>query len=292
MYKKEWNMVLQLSAFADEASANFAEQIAALREERIPFIELRGLDGKNVADLTDAEAETYAEMLKKGGIRVWSIGSPLGKIGIDDDFAQHLRKAERVYRLAKIFATDKVRVFSFYTSSPEKDAEKVYARMAEMAALAEKYGVKLYHENEKEIFGDRAERCLSLLKRVPGLGCVFDPANFVQCGEDIPAALSLLGGRIDYYHVKDALYAGGEVVPAGLGDGHVAEMIAQIGGDTVLTLEPHLAVFEGYAGIDHTQLKNKFAYPSQRAAFAAAAEALRGLLKGTGFREENEKWIK
>ena len=56
-------MVLRLSAFADEASANFAEQIAALREERIPFIELRGLDGKNVADLTDAEAETYAEML-------------------------------------------------------------------------------------------------------------------------------------------------------------------------------------------------------------------------------------
>ena len=39
-------MTLHLSAFADEASADFAEQIRALREERIPYIELRGLDGK------------------------------------------------------------------------------------------------------------------------------------------------------------------------------------------------------------------------------------------------------
>ena len=285
-------MTLHLSAIADEASADFAEQIRALREERIPYIELRGLDGKNVSELTDAEAERYAAMLKEGGIRVWSIGSPLGKIGIKDDFEAHLRKAERVFRIAHIFGTEKVRVFSFFTDTPEKDEEKVIARMKKMQGLAENCGVRLYHENEKHIFGDTAARCDALLRRVPGLGCVFDPANFVQCNEDVSSALALLRERVDYYHIKDALFAGGEVVPAGCGDGQIGELVGGIAGDTVLTLEPHLSVFEGYAQIDATQLKNKFSYPSQRAAFAAAAEALRCVLKDKGFCEEGEKWIK
>ena len=285
-------MILHLSAFADEASADFAGQIRALREERIPYIELRGLDGKNVSELTDEEAERYAAMLEEGGIRVWAVGSPLGKIGIEDDFEAHLRTAERVFRLAHIFGTEKVRVFSFFTDTPEKDEERVIARMIRMKELADGCGVRLYHENEKHIYGDTAARCDTLLRRVPGLECVFDPANFVQCNEDIPAALALLRSRIGYYHIKDALFAGGEVVPAGSGDGHIGELIGGIGGDTVLTLEPHLAVFEGYAQIDRTQLKNKCAYPSQRAAFAAAAEALRSVLKEQGFREEEGKWIK
>ena len=285
-------MILHLSAFADEASADFAGQIRALREERIPYIELRGLDGKNVSELTDEEAERYAAMLEEGGIRVWAVGSPLGKIGIEDDFEAHLRTAERVFRLAHIFGTEKVRVFSFFTDTPEKDEERVIARMIRMKELADGCGVRLYHENEKHIYGDTAARCDTLLRRVPGLECVFDPANFVQCNEDIPAALALLRSRVGYYHIKDALFAGGEVVPAGFGDGHVGEVIGGIAGDTVLTLEPHLAVFEGYAQIDRTQLKNKFAYPSQRAAFAAAAEALRCVLKEKGFCEEGETWIK
>ena len=67
-------MNIRLSAFADEASANFAEQIRVLREERIPYIELRGLDGKNVSDLTEEEAKRYKEMLDEGGIAVWSVG--------------------------------------------------------------------------------------------------------------------------------------------------------------------------------------------------------------------------
>lgn len=284
-------MNIRLSAFADEASANFAEQIRVLREERIPYIELRGLDGKNVSDLTEEEAKRYKEMLDKGGIVVWSIGSPLGKVWLGDDFEAHLKKAAHTFRLAKLFATEKVRVFSFYTKTPGEDEAEVFSRMTRMAELAAEYGVTLYHENEKEIYGDTAERCGRLLNAVPSLRCVFDPANFVQCGQDVSSALALLEQRIDYYHIKDAL-ADGTVVPAGEGKGCVSRMIAGIGKDTVLTVEPHLAVFEGYANIDRTQLKNKYVYATPQEAFAAAVSALRTVLTANGYREENEKWIK
>ena len=69
-------------------------------------------------------------------------------------------------------------------------------------------------------------------------------------------------------------------------------MIAGIGKDTVLTVEPHLAVFEGYADIDRTQLKNKYVYATPQEAFAAAVSALRTVLTANGYREENGTWIK
>ena len=285
-------MKIQLSAFADEASADFKKQIAALQRERIPYIELRGLDGRNVADLDEKEAEKYRRMLDEGGIAVWSIGSPLGKIGIKDDFSEHLRKAENVFRLAEIFGTRRVRVFSFYTDNPERDEEEVFARMRAMQELAERYGVVLCHENEKEIYGDLPARNAKLLEKVPGLRYVFDPANYVQCGADIEEALALLEDKTDYYHIKDALYDTAEVVPAGEGDGQLRRVVAGIRKDTVLTLEPHLAVFEGYAQIDRTQLKNKYAYSSSEEAFSAAAAALRGILRENSFAEENGIWKK
>ena len=78
----------------------------------------------------------------------------------------------------------------------------------------------------------------------------------------------------------------------GEGDGGVRRVVAGIRKDTVLTLEPHLAVFEGYAQIDRTQLKNKYAYSSSEEAFSAAAAALRGILRENSFAEGNGIWKK
>ena len=41
-----------LSAFADEASADIHEQIAACKQNGIGFIELRNVNGKNISDFT------------------------------------------------------------------------------------------------------------------------------------------------------------------------------------------------------------------------------------------------
>ncbi len=285
-------MNIQLSAFADEAACEYETQLKILREERIPCIELRGLDGKNVADLSEEEAKRYAGQTQQAGIKVWSIGSPLGKIGIDDDFDAHLKKAEHVFRIARIFGTEKIRVFSFYTKTPEADREEVMRRMREMVQLAESCGVVLYHENEKEIYGDTAARCADLLNCNRGLKSVFDPANYVQCGENVPAALHLLRPATGYYHIKDALYADGEVVPAGKGDGCLLEVLEGITEDTVLTLEPHLAVFAGYSHLERTERKMKYEYQSSRESFACAAEALRVLLRKCSFKEEDGVWKK
>ena len=283
---------VRICAFADEASPDLMGQIAALKEEGISLIELRGVNGRGVAELTEEEARAVRRRLDENAVSVWAPGSPIGKIAVGDDFQAHLAQAEHLFRLAAILGTERVRIFSFYTSAPERDEETVFARLDRLAELAASYRVKLYHENEKAIYGDTAERCVRLLNAVPGLGCVYDPANFVQSGEDIDKAHRLLFDRADYFHIKDARCRDGAVLPAGEGDGGLRRLIGSLARDTVLTLEPHLAVFAGYERLDRTGLRGSFVYPSQRAAFAAAAEALRVLLRENAFREVNGTWIK
>ena len=54
-------MSIRLCAFADEAASDRAGQIQALRENRISLLEIRGVDGVNIADLTEEASDDYAE---------------------------------------------------------------------------------------------------------------------------------------------------------------------------------------------------------------------------------------
>lgn len=277
--------MIRLSAFADEASKSLEGQIAALKRNGISYLEVRGINGTNVSKLTEEEATAYAKQLSDAGIQVWSIGSPLGKVKIDCDFEEYKETVAHVCRMAQIFGTDKIRVFSFHEAYESE--ETVYAYLREMVKIAERYGVQLYHENEKRIFGDTVERVLKIRDNVEGLKYVYDPANYLEVGEDSAYSLNTLHGMTDYFHIKDVISATGELVPAGCGDGRIGELVAKITDDKVLTLEPHLAVFQGYSEIDGSEMKNKFCFATNDEAFDAAVTALKTVLAEQGYQEKN-----
>jgi len=169
-----------------------------------------------------------------------------------------------------------------------------------MVGIASEYGVRLYHENEKKVYGDTGDRVLELMRDVQGLGFVFDPANYIQCGEPVAPLLDCLFDRTDYFHIKDVCVATDELVPAGEGDGEIPLLIDRIaasGRDAVLTLEPHLKIFDGYAAIDDSQMNHRFRYPTNEASFAAAVNALKALLLEAGYAAQAQKdhtvgWVK
>ena len=81
--------MIRLCAFADEYDTNLDVQIEGLKANGIRLIELRSVDGINVADLEEAAAQACYEKLKTAGIAVWAIGSPLGKVDIAEDFESY-----------------------------------------------------------------------------------------------------------------------------------------------------------------------------------------------------------
>lgn len=276
---------MKIYAFADEASLQLSGQIRALLENSLDGMEIRNVDGENVSALSPEKARAIRRRMDDAGLAVWSIGSPLGKADITDDFQGQSEMLKRMLEIADILGAAHLRLFSFYTPETDRDAwrDVVLERLGTFAEIARGSGVMLCHENEKGIFGDTAARCAELHHALPALHAVFDPANFVQCGEDAAAAWRLLRPYVRYLHIKDAL-PDGSVVPAGCGAGHIPEILADYAarGGAAVTLEPHLAEFVGLSALERagetSRIGAVYRYPTAEAALASAADALRKLL--------------
>ena len=277
---------LNIYAFADEASPMIDGQVQAMLRNGLQGLEIRNVDGVNVSDISLAKAREVRQKLADHGLIVWSVGSPIGKITIDGDHQTHIEKHRRTLEIAEALGAQNIRMFSYYLpegTDPESWHAAVIDRLGELLRYAEGTGIRLCHENEKGIYGDNAARCLQVLTELPQLYGVFDPANFVQCGQDTLEAWDMLKHRIFYLHIKDAV-ASGTVVPAGHGEGHVKDILtaymAQGGG--AVTVEPHLQQFAGLQNLERPgedrKLETAFHYRNHDESFDAACSALKALL--------------
>ncbi len=267
-----------LAVFGDEISPDLDEQLEHMEQEGIRFLELRGAFGKNVLELSNAELDQISKKLQARGMGVSAIGSPIGKISITEEFEPHFEKFKRALEIADWLGSSYIRLFSFYM--PREEGEAAYAkyrpevirRLNAFVNETQLWGMILLHENEKGIYGDTAERCADLLHAVgsTNLRAVFDPANFVQIGQQpFSHAFPLLDEQITYVHIKDAFFADGSVTVAGAGEGQLEEVLRALwerGYQGYLSLEPHLQSSGQYSGF------------SGPALFHEAATALKALV--------------
>ena len=276
-----------LSGFSDEIAPELDLQLAAIREWGLSHIELRAADGVNVSDFSTEKGKEVKNKLAGAGVSVSSIGSPIGKIGIEEDFAPHLEKLKRTLEIQKELGAPYLRMFSFYIPqgrAPEDFREEVLDRVGRMAEEAAAWDSVLLHENEKGIYGDNAPRCKELLEAFygPHFKAVFDFANFVQVGQQTLPAYELLKPYVEYVHVKDAQWGTGAVVPAGQGDGQVKEILTDLiggGWKGFLSLEPHLTDFAGLAALEQDPQKRGSALDG-KSAWKLALDSLQEILAG------------
>lgn len=270
---------MKLSAFADEASVDLSGQIKALQRNNIPYLEIRGVDGENIKDISYSKIKEIRTLLGENGIKVWSIGSPVGKDKVDNNFEKQIDDFKRMCEYAEMLDAKRIRMFSFFT----KDEGAVMECLGRFCEVAPK-SIIMCHENEKGIFGDDYESCVKIHRAFPQIKAVFDPANFVQCDVNTLDAWKALSPFVDYMHIKDAL-ADKSVVPAGYGIGNVKELIKmyKAQGGEVLTLEPHLMEFCGLKGLENGEsLNHKPVYTDTNEAFDAGVRALKSILTEIG----------
>ncbi len=269
----------KLSAFADEIGEDLALQIATLKANGVGNIELRGVWGKNILALTEAEVKRVKQQAQDAGIGFSAVGSPVGKFPLDGDFSLQLEALKKMLDYAAILEAPFIRMFSFYVPKDQDPAAvrgQVLDWLGQLILEAEKTAIVLAHENEKDIYGDVGDRCLDLFTtlRSPSFTGIFDFANFVQCDQrPYEDCWVKLKPYITYFHIKDAVMGTGQVVPAGKGDGDVERILAEAyaaGFDHFLTLEPHLSLAEANYGRTSPDL------------FATAVAALREILDRLG----------
>ncbi len=104
-------MKFKLAAFADEADGSLDGQISAMQKNGVDYLEIRGVDGENISDITADKARDIRARLDAAGISVWSLGSPFGKIGITEKFEPHLEKFNADLNL-RVFSAPIICAFS------------------------------------------------------------------------------------------------------------------------------------------------------------------------------------
>ncbi len=250
----------RLSAFADEVTEDFLAQVEYLAKEKVGFIEPRFINRKNIMDLSRSELDEARKLIRDHGLKVSAIGSPIGKVRLDEPFGPHLDKFKHAVELALFLETPFIRMFSYY--APEgKDIDEyrdqVMDRMAAKVDVVKDVDVTMVHENEARIYGHTAENCVDLIEAVGSekLRLAYDPANFVwgeKITNNVEVCWPVMQPYVVHVHIKDWKLGSKDVgsIP-GQGDGQIKELLAELAAmnyDACLTMEPHLKTGGQFGG--------------------------------------------
>ena len=249
-----------LSAFADEVTDDFSEQLSFLVSEDIQYIEIRFVNQKNILELNRNELVETKRMLDDSGIGVSAIGSPIGKVGINEPFMPHLEKFKHAVELADFFDSYLIRIFSYYAppgASIDNYRAEVLKRMKQKAALLEGTDIIMVHENETGIYGSSAEKCVDMVKSVGSRNfkLAYDPANFVwgqKISNNVEVCWPLMKKYVTHIHIKDWKLNSADIgsLP-GQGDAQIKKLLTELVTNRYagfVTIEPHLKSGGQYGG--------------------------------------------
>ena len=259
----------KLSAFADEVTESFRGQVEYLAKEKVGYIEPRFIDKKNIMDLNQNELREAKKLIQGHGLKVSAIGSPIGKVKLDEPFEPHLDKFKHAVELAVFFETPFIRMFSYYApegKNIDDYRDQVMDRMAAKVEALSGTDVVMVHENEANIYGHTAKNCVDLVEAVasPKLRLAYDPANFVwgeKITNNVEVCWPVMKPYVVHVHIKDWKLGAKDVgsVP-GEGDGQIKELLAELAAmnyDGCLTMEPHLQTGGQFGGSTGPELFSK-----------------------------------
>jgi sugar phosphate isomerase/epimerase len=259
----------KLSAFADEVTDDFLGQVKYLVKERVGYIEPRFIDKKNIMDLTRDELNDARKLMQDNGLEVSAIGSPIGKVRLDEPFAPHLDKFKRAVDIAILFESPYIRMFSYYAPQGrniDEYRDQVMERMAAKVEMLKGIDVTMVHENEAHIYGHSARNCVDIARTInsPKLRLTYDPANFVWAEgitDNVESCWPLMKPYVVHVHIKDWKLGAKDVgsIP-GEGDGQIKELLAELAAmnyDGCLTMEPHLQAGGQFGGSTGPKLFSK-----------------------------------
>ncbi|MDA0659773.1 MAG: TIM barrel protein [Planctomycetota bacterium] len=217
-----------LSGFGDEsAHSKSAElQFAALAAMGLQYYSLRFIDTgegvKNVMQLTPPEIHRVLELQAEYGLRVATIGSPIGKVKLLDvedgtsnryvPFSTYLKnEVPRVCELAHAFDTNLVRGFSFYHprgTDLRKCLPQAIEQLGQIAEHCASEGIVFGLEVEANLIGQDGTTLAEIHHQVahPSLVLVFDAANLLCQGmstDDVYREYRAMQPGIGWIHIKD-----------------------------------------------------------------------------------------
>ena len=204
---------MQISFINDEISSNIDEALAFARKNKLRYIELRRIDGKDITELTPAEACALAEKITSAGILVSALSSPFLKWKENTrEFTFGSRKFDKetdyftaLMDLADIFGAPNIRIYS-YLKDDSLSVEEIGKKLDIYSQMALERGLSLLLENDSLCNIDTINKMHQLFE-LYGFSNIFpllDIGNTVASGDDFaPQELQDIINKCLYFHIKD-----------------------------------------------------------------------------------------
>ena len=217
-----------LSGFADEAAQQktLTEQFVAFAALGLNHYTIRFVNAghgiKNVMDLDDAEVDRVRQMQAEYGLRVASIGSPIGKVKLVDTedgtsnrfvpFADYLENdLQRACDLALAFDTKLIRGFSFYPPKHDEVRKHLALAVDQIASIVDKcasHDLVFGLEVEANLVGRSGSLLNEIWQQInhPALVLIYDAANLLSQGYTPEASIAeyeQMKAGLGWVHVKD-----------------------------------------------------------------------------------------
>ncbi|HEY3281055.1 MAG TPA: sugar phosphate isomerase/epimerase family protein [Armatimonadota bacterium] len=254
-----------IAVITDEICHDFLASLDRLKDWGVGLAEIRGVNGKNVTQLSDEELLEARRALDARGLRACGVASPFYKCDLpagDGDgctpegdalLESQMRVFARCLRAAEILGTSFIRVFAFWRKGPTTQPILDVIRRAYQRPLekAEEAGVTLLLENEHDCYLSTGAEVASFLEGCssPALRCVWDPGNTFAYGvQPFPQDYLAAKPVTSHIHLKDAVRdEGGHPRWVAVGDGDVgyASLFAALKEDRyggILSLETHFSI--------------------------------------------------
>lgn len=219
------SLPFRLAVINDEISPDFDHACHVIANDfGLQTVELRGLWGKNIADLSDTEIAQARKILARYKLDVSDIASPLFKtdlpgaavvpglkvdeFGAKFNFTRQPELLERCIHLARSFSTTRIRCFDFTRlANPDSMRPMIYEELRKAAVRLAKDNLILLLENEHTCNTSTGAEAAATLRAVPNRNFMlnWDPANAAAAGgTPFPNGYDLLPKqRIGHCHCKD-----------------------------------------------------------------------------------------
>lgn len=255
---------MHLSGFTDEAGQDLETQIKATQALGWQHLSARGINGKNIHDLSEDSFNRVADRLDEAGISVIEFGSLIGSWSkpIESDFTVTIGEIERAIPRMQRLGTQMIRIMSYGQENWGEDQheQERYRRLREIVARFSDAGLQAIHENCMNWGGFSAAHTLRLIEEVPGLKLVFDTGNPVfqrdrskpepYPWQDALEFYQSVKDHVVHVHIKDCLnplqgnHEPERYTLPGEGQARLPEILAALKADQYTgsyAIEPHVA---------------------------------------------------
>jgi len=240
-----------LSGIADEAGESIEKQIMAHKELGWHYIEIRGVDKKNLTDVSDAVFEKVYEKVEEGGMKVSCFASQIANWSrkISGDFSIDVEELKRAIPRMHCLKTKFIRIMS-YANDNYSDMDwrnEAVKRLRKLAKIAEDNDIILAHENCAGWGGLGPNQALDIIEAVdsPAFRFLIDTGNKPHLEGSAYDIFRKIKKYVVYCHIKDYKgEKGDDFTFPGEGDCNLPEIITELlrsGYKGGFSIEPHMA---------------------------------------------------